>query len=881
MVAYKDRHSLDTLDYATANTYNYNLKPLSLTRAPCRPREGYSWRRSFRLRRGQPVFYRTLVTRSYTFTVADREREAALGQTAILRVAFKLLDWVNWSVNNSIDTTKLYRIVDQKVWSFVTDPKQKLVDPDEVHLKLRNKYADGVPDSWKNTTEAKATLEAFRQYAAFWYNLVYDHSKGVRLAVHRDALPDDFPDNEFDAFIQVTKVFSRQSGVDFAGSGSRSPAAPGSHISVRELDSASTPVPLLPTPTRVDTVRSIRSQSSRESPVPPTLRVDPKVAMATKFPARIRADRLVGFDGKPQRIFSVDLSVEDMCGEHNYPGYYGGTVTGNAEDGYKYVRHDTPGSASNYQFGSRICSAITSRFVDDAAVWWEDYRQAGGEKPNCWKTSSGCGVAGSRPPDVVEVSLFDILTRDFPAENDVTEAKLELSRLKWDAGSSDVMPFATFRNKATALAKRAGYVGWDQQCPVIRECIEPPSLRKAVQIYDSADTFWFHTRANVNTWLREHVNLPAKKCATCGGSHETANCRRTNPAYPGLTSNAPKTAACDWCGIKGHYKSECLRLKNQISRGEVAAEERNKRGGPLAKTAPPPPPAAPPPQNRFPPRAGLPRPLTSGNARPYVCRNCGGTGHAAAVCPSAKKTAVAATHLVDDGVGDNSGDDDVAQYVMNAWVPYRNNRHSRTQGKPKYMASAVSQYEGIDELFSTVVSNTSVEFPLFNNITTPVDDVNVIEDVVRKASKPQAAVVKVSDAIDMSALGPPDSEVPSGPVWTIASTMRGQDLLTIFDTGAVKAAIPLSTANGSRTPWTTKLPHDLYFVKADGSRYKPAGFCPAFKFRFGSFEFDIEAYVVDKAPFQLLLGTEFLWATGWISRLRRMDLRKRCHRLHC
>ncbi|KAI5791176.1 hypothetical protein EDC01DRAFT_630668 [Geopyxis carbonaria] len=531
----------------------------------------------------------------------------------------------------------------------------------------------------------------------------------------------------------------------------------------------------------------------------------------TKFPARIRADRLVGFDGKPQRIFSLDLSVEDMCGEHNYPGYYGGTVVGNAEDGYKYVDHNAAGSASNYQFGSRICSAITSRFVDDAAVWWEDYRQAGGEKPNCWKTSKGCRVANTCPPDVVEISLFDILIRDFPAENDVTEAKLELSRLKWDARASDVMPFATFRNKSTALAKRAGYVGWDQQCPVIRECIEPASLRKAVQIYDSSDTFWFHTRANVNTWLREHQDDAArKKCATCGGNHDAASCKKAAATgYPRLTSNAPRTAACDWCSIKGHYKSECLRLKNQIARGEVPAEERNKRGGPQKSAAPAA--AVPPPQPRYTPRIGLPRPMTTGGSRPYNCRNCGGTGHAAAVCPSAKKTAVAATNLVDDATREESEEDDsMAQYVMNTWMPHSDG--PRLAGSIRYMNTPVSQYEGIDEMFSTVVADKFIEFPLFNNVTTPVEQLDVIDSVVAKVSKP-SSLIKVRDSMDMTTLGPPAGEIPSGPVWTIASTMRGQDLLTIFDTGAVKAAIPLSTANGLRSTWTTKLPHQLVLPK--------------------------------------------------------------------
>ncbi|KAI5806380.1 hypothetical protein EDC01DRAFT_626463 [Geopyxis carbonaria] len=755
--AYKGRHRLDLIDYVTANTH---LLPDPFYRPvhSCRPCKGYSWRRSDRLR--PPLFS----TRAFDKIIVACP-EVVLGQTVLIRVSLKLLSYSVYCDDIGKETKRLFGKIDGKVWKLIANPKEPhiYVDPNDQHSRLSLRYTDGFPDDWKTSDDT----------ARFWYHIVYEYTPGSKLSVHLSDLPDDHPKSELEAFAYVGRL-----------SKELPPNSSQESLAARSLLSSF----LSPVPAQLPTVRSTVPSSVADN-------LEFKDIMNTKFPARIRGDRLVGFDGKPQRIFTLDLSVEDMCGEHNYPRYYGGTVVGNAEDGYQYVEYDTPGGAPNYQFGSRVCSAITSRFVDDAAVWWEDYRQAGGSKPNCWKTSAGCGVDRTRPPDVVEISLFDIVTRDFPAENDVTEAKLELSRLKWNAGASDVMPFATFRNKSTALAKRAGYIGWDQQCPVIRKCIEPYSLRKAVQIYDTADTFWFHTRANVNTWLREHENVQIpKKCLTCGGNHESSSCRKPNSSgYPRLTSNAPKSAACDWCSIKGHYKSECLRLKNQISRGEVPADERTKQGGP--PKAPAPLPQAPPPQSRVPARTGLPRPANSGGSRPFTCRNCGGAGHAAAVCPSAKKAAVAATNLVDDNVHD-SDEDDIAQYIMNAWTPRGIRLKTGQSGHRQDVAAAVCQYEGIDELFSTVVANTSIDFPLFNNISTPVDKIEVIDDVVGKTSK-TSAVVKVSDAIDMSALGPPAGDVPSGPVWTTASTLRGQDLLTIFDTGAVKAAIPLSTANGS------------------------------------------------------------------------------------
>ncbi|KAI5795809.1 hypothetical protein EDC01DRAFT_629730 [Geopyxis carbonaria] len=782
--------------------------------------------------------------------MADRDREAALGQTAILRAAFKLIDWVQWSTDNGIDTSRFYRLADQKVWTFVTEPEHELVNPAEIHQKLRQKYPDGFPESWKRSEEAIPTLEGFRRYATFWFHSVYDSTKGPRLAIHREELPEDFPDNEYDAFIQVAKVLTAHSTSD-------TPVP-----SSRRLSFSTPSGPHIPAPVTGDRSRSSRISSAAREPTLLPL-PEPIVEMtATKFPGKLNADTLLAFDGTPGRVKSLDLTVRDLCGQHNYPVYYGGTVLGNVDEGFDYVRPGTAGSKPNYLFGSRLCSAITARFVDNARMWWEDYYDKGGDQPNCWKFSHlNPGIGSTKPDSIEEISLFEILKKYFPEENDETEARLELKRYRWNPAHKDAVPFQTFRTKATSLATRSGQDTWRKKCPLILDCIEPKSLRDEVRLYeDDEEKFWYETKVAVNTWLNRHPPVTygaSVRCSICNGPHDSSDCRRPVQSAPQVRYTKPLAnksrgdAACDWCGIKGHYKSECMKLKGQVSRGEVPAEERNKRGGPAA--APRPAAAA---SRSYLPRAGRPADQARRPLALQSCSTCGGKGHLASVCPSRKVT-VTATNLVDDKYDDDStGDQKVTSYLMDSWIPPVIEPADR-----RNLGNAVCDYEGIDDLFSTMLAGVSVDYPVYNNITTPVETVDVMQNVVGKTAKP-GGLVKVSDAIDMTAFGPVDSECPTGPVWTISSTLRGHDLLTIFDTGAVKAAIPVSTANGSQSPWTTQLPHKLCFIKADGTRYTPAGYCPSFKFRFGTFEFDIEAYVVDSAPFQLLLGTEFLWATG-------------------
>jgi hypothetical protein len=85
-------------------------------------------------------------------------------------------------------------------------------------------------------------------------------------------------------------------------------------------------------------------------------------------------------------------------------------------------------------------------------------------------------------------------------------------------------------------------------------------------------------------------------------------------------------------------------------------------------------------------------------------------------------------------------------------------------------------------------------------------------------------------------------------------------MLTIFDTGAVKNAVTRHTITAVGCKWTEKV--DISFVNADGVKYKPLGMCHEFPFKIGTVKFKTKVYVLEKAPFQFLLGMTFLHATG-------------------
>ena len=103
---------------------------------------------------------------------------------------------------------------------------------------------------------------------------------------------------------------------------------------------------------------------------------------------------------------------------------------------------------------------------------------------------------------------------------------------------------------------------------------------------------------------------------------------------------------------------------------------------------------------------------------------------------------------------------------------------------------------------------------------------------------------------------PPSATKPSGCLWSLSSTVLGQQLLTIWNTGALVAVVPESTIWQTSTDWSRT--SDIDFVMVDGVRHSPLGHALRFVFHIGSFYFVLKVYIVAAANYQLLLGMSFI-----------------------
>ena len=327
----------------------------------------------------------------------------------------------------------------------------------------------------------------------------------------------------------------------------------------------------------------------------------------------------------------------------------------------------------------------------------------------------------------------------------------------------------------------------------------PDWLKKRIFVTKTEEAFWSSVEDCVNTELMDRQQF------------ESARLRSESRA-----SQAHSDKQCIFCGFRGHEVVDCRKMK--------AARAATQSGGPGAPMSSPAVDssvglAAGP---RGPP-AGAPRqPSGSGDRCTLTCYNCQRPGHISTFCPEPRRDrrpAAVSTNV--------SCDPEVPVYL----------------NVPSPDVVGLVRDERIDEQDTIIVGHQEFDLPLYYVLTQ-----------VREPQEVFAFSTPVSDTL----------RTPTTVMHSFTRTPGGQDLFTIWDTAALLSLVPMSTVQALKLSYTPG--SDVSFIVANGSRMAPIGYCNDMQFSFPEDSrrmFADKVYVVESAPFQLLLGVRFLhkhWA---------------------
>ena len=487
-------------------------------------------------------------------------------------------------------------------------------------------------------------------------------------------------------------------------------------------------------------------------------------------------------------------------------------MTGDSAEGYNFVSANTVGCKSNYRLGTNLCSAVSNRLTGAAATWWDDYDCSDKPVPNCWKKALDPGFV---PPNVVEVSLYDLLVQQFDPTVDAQQAELELANYRWNPLEKNALGVIPFRGHVSRLCSRAGKTGWAMKGIAIRNTF-PEWLRARVMVSKSEDTFWDELTACVNTEMADRLRdkrddrhdkrddrrdkRDDRKNESRNGDHSGQDSRGN-----GSRRGNDKSKKCLFCGFNGHEVSECRRMKAAavIQQQELQGRDQNRD------------------RNRDRRSAGANAPASSSNSRPpVVCYNCNKPGHISTNCPEPRRLPAPSSNNSVNFVGSDS-----SPVFLN--VP-----------------TAVAVCKGLVDEQSIITDGNGrdIELPIYH----------VLSQIKEKRE------VFSLPAPDVIALG-----APSGVLHSFTRTKAGQKMLTVWDTGAVYSLVPMSTVTALGLSFVVG--SDKAFVAANGSSMKPLGYCTDMYFLVpeSTHVYTDKVYVVESAPFQLLLGVDFLnrhWA---------------------
>lgn len=332
------------------------------------------------------------------------------------------------------------------------------------------------------------------------------------------------------------------------------------------------------------------------------------------------------------------------------------------------------------------------------------------------------------------------------------------------------------------------------------------------------------------------------ECGNCGKvGHSSDVCRqkqkdtRSNTDQPQPKSK--NAESCSRCGNKSHAAANCFARKHRSGAplqdaGALQANTDNSTAKSTTATV----------ANKY-PTAAAPKGQTV-NAVGGIrhCYRCGKQGHIASCCTSTPTTTTAtqpATGMTHANIGTSltsapgNNKESLANYVLPTI--------EASPPGPIYVVSAAAKIvkSEIDERSVIIDDCTPAVLPMYHLLSQ-----SYVENEVFTVPK----------------LSPESVPKPAGCLWAMSETPKGQQLLTVWDTGACVCVAPVSSMVQTKTSWTKG--SDVNFIMADGVLKEPLGVAEKFVFKLRDKFFAVRVYVVDKANYQLLLGTEFMVTTS-------------------